>query len=86
MNQPTFNMVGGNMIDNRREKPSHWNTYRWVEFDQQTLRRLHTSSTGIVTSEMELVTSVASRVKVYRIHEYRDSEDLFYNHLEFAKS
>lgn len=63
-----------------------WNKYRWVDFDQQTLRHLYTTPTGIVTMEMELMKY--SRVnKVYRIHSYEDTrEEIFYNHLGFSKS
>ena len=63
-----------------------WNKYRWVDFDQQTLRHLYTTPTGIVTMEMELMKY--SRVnKVYRIHSYEDArEEIFCNHLGFAKS
>ncbi|KAF8811600.1 hypothetical protein BYT27DRAFT_7183887 [Phlegmacium glaucopus] len=85
INQSTFNVVHGNMNVSSREQPSHWNKYQWVDFDQQTLRRLHTSSTGIVTMEMEPMT-LTSRVKTYRIHWYGDRKDIFYNHLEYAKS
>ena len=62
-----------------------WNQYRWVDFDQQSLRHLHTSPTGVVTMEMEPMT-LTSRIKVYRIHYYKDREDIFSRHLEFAKS
>ncbi|KAF8811586.1 hypothetical protein BYT27DRAFT_7240277 [Phlegmacium glaucopus] len=85
INQGTFTIVHGNMIVNSREKSSHWNKYRWVDFDQQTLQLLHTSSTGTVTMEMEPM-ALTSRVKMYRIHWYRDREDIFYDHLKFAKS
>jgi hypothetical protein len=62
-----------------------WNKYRWVDFDQQSLRYLHSSPTGVVTMEMEPMT-LTSRIKVYRIHYYNDREDLFSRHLEYAKS
>jgi hypothetical protein len=62
-----------------------WNMYRWVDFDQQTLQQLRTSSRGIVTMEMESMTLTESRVKVYRIHSY-DRQDIFENHLKFVKS
>ena len=62
-----------------------WNTYRWVDFDQQTLQQLRTTSSGIVTMEMESMTLTESRVKVYRIHSY-DRQDIFENHLKFVKS
>ena len=62
-----------------------WNTYRWVDFDQQTLQQLRTTSSGIVTMEMESMTLTESRVKVYRIYSY-DRQDIFENHLKFVKS
>jgi hypothetical protein len=62
-----------------------WNTYRWVDFDQQTLRQLRTSSKGIVTIEMEPMALTESRVRVHRIHCY-DRQDIFENHLKFVKS
>ena len=62
-----------------------WNQYRWVDFDQHTLQYLHTSSNGVVTMEMEPMT-LTSRINVYRIHYYKDREEIFSRHLEFAKS
>ena len=63
-----------------------WDTYRWVDFDQQTLRRLHTtSSKGIATMEMRLRALAEPRIKVHRIHRY-DRQDVFENHLKFVKS
>ncbi|KAF8815889.1 hypothetical protein BYT27DRAFT_7186348 [Phlegmacium glaucopus] len=85
IDQSTFTAVHGNVNVYSSEQPSHWNKYRWVDFDQQTLQLLHTSSTGLVTMEMEPM-AFTSRVKMYRIHWYRDRKDVFYNHLEFSKS
>ncbi|KIM43497.1 hypothetical protein M413DRAFT_443429 [Hebeloma cylindrosporum] len=85
----TFNSVHGDMIVYRQpiEQPSLWNKYRWTDFDQQSLRYIHTSSTGIVTMEMEPMSeSSTSRIKVYRIHYYKDREEVFYDHLAFCKS
>ncbi|KAF8814654.1 hypothetical protein BYT27DRAFT_7334218, partial [Phlegmacium glaucopus] len=85
VNQSTLAIVHGIMNVYSSERPSHWNKYRWVDFDQQTLRHLRTSPTGIVTMEMKPML-MTSRVKMYRIHWYGDKEDIFDNHLEFAKS
>jgi len=49
------------------------------------MRHLHTSSTGVMTMEMEPM-SLTSRIEVYRIHYYKDREDIFSRHLKFAKS
>ncbi|KAF8813242.1 hypothetical protein BYT27DRAFT_7181388, partial [Phlegmacium glaucopus] len=85
LNRSTFAVVHGNMNLHASEHPSHWNKYRWVDFDQQTLQLLRTSSTGLVTMEMEPM-ALTSRVKMYRIHWYKDRKDTFHNHLEFANS
>lgn len=79
----TFTRVGGDMISYPIEQLSPWNKYRWVDFNQQSLRHIHTSSTGVVTMEME---SSSSCIRVYRIHDYRSREDIFYDHLAFCKS
>jgi len=74
------------LVDSSRKLTGlQWNKYRWVDFDQQTLRYLRSNSKGIVTMEMEPMVST-SRIKVCRIHYYKDKEDLFYRHLEFSKS
>jgi hypothetical protein len=101
-NHSTFTVVHGNMtvvysgeqsslvrktgsITTQILTTCKWNKYRLVDFDQQTLRYLRTSPTGIVTMEMEPM-ALTSHVKMYRIHWYRDREDIFYDHLGFAKS
>ncbi|KAF8957237.1 hypothetical protein BDZ97DRAFT_1847236 [Flammula alnicola] len=84
----TFTEVRGDMVIVRSpEQQSLWNAYRWTDFDQQTLRYLHHSSIkpGVYTMEMEPMTCT-SRVKTYRIHEYRDKEDIFHDHLAIVKS
>src|ERR1700678_981078 len=53
-----------------------WNKYGWSDFDQKTLRYLRTGSTNVVTMEMEPMSESTSRVKMYRIHYYRDKEDI----------
>jgi len=85
--QSTFNNIHGDMIVNPVKQPSLWNEYRWVDFDQQSLRYLSTRSTGVVTMEMKAMRpNPTSRVKVYRIHYYKDREDIYSCHLEFVKS
>jgi len=85
INQSTFTNIIGDMIVYSVEQRSLWNQYQWVDFDRQSYRHLHTSSTGVVTMEMEPM-ALTSRIKVYRIHYYKDREDIFSRHLEFVKS
>ncbi|KAF8958578.1 beta-glucan synthesis-associated protein-domain-containing protein [Flammula alnicola] len=78
--------VRGNMIIVRSpEQQSLWNSYRLTDFDQRTLRCLRSIEPGIYTMEMEPMTST-SRIKIYRIHEYGDKEDIFHDHLAIVKS
>lgn len=60
-----------------------WNRYRWVDFDQQSLRQLRTSSRGIVTMGIVPMALSQSRVKVHHIYPY-DRQDIFEN--PFVKS
>ncbi|KAF8800997.1 hypothetical protein BYT27DRAFT_7198785 [Phlegmacium glaucopus] len=85
--QPSHVRTNVESITTRKLTIFKWNKYRWVDFDQRTLRHLSTSSTGIVTMEAEPMT-LTSRVEIYRIHWYTggDKKDIFDNHLEFAKS
>jgi hypothetical protein len=76
---------GVELITAKKLTTFKWNTYRWVDFDQQTLQQLRTSSRGIVTMEMESMSLTESRAKVHRIHSY-DRQDIFENHLKFVKS
>jgi hypothetical protein len=70
--QSTLINVHGDMNVNPVKQQSLWNEYRWVDFDQQSLRYLRTSSTGVVTMEMKAMTPTpTSRIKVYRIHYYK---------------
>ena len=65
---------------------TQWPTYWWTDFDQGTLRKLAGSPAkpGIWTIEMAPMEQ--TRVKVYRIHQYREKEDIYNHHLAIVKS